>query len=116
MDYFEIHLVEHCNLKCKACDNYSSIAEEEYLDIENFENDMKRMRELFSGIHQVGAKPNKKAIELFADFNFYDEGETQKLAAPKGLLYYILHLKDFKKDFLKSRWKIGFLKKMLKIF
>lgn len=71
--------------------------------------------ELFSGIHQVGAKPNKKAIELFADFNFYDEGETQKLAAPKGLLYYILHLKDFKKDFLKSRWKIGFLKKMLKI-
>ena len=71
--------------------------------------------ELFSGIHQVGAKPNKKAIELFADFNFYDEGETQKLAAPKGLLYYILHIKDFKKDFLKSRWKIGFLKKMLKI-
>lgn len=53
MDYFEIHLVEHCNLKCKACDNYSSIAEEEYLDIENFENDMKRMRELFSGIQLI---------------------------------------------------------------
>lgn len=71
--------------------------------------------ELFSGVHQFGAKPNQKAIDLFADFNFYDEGEIQKLAAPRGLFYYTLHPKAFKNEFLKSRWKIGFLKRMLKI-
>ena len=53
MNYFEIHLVEHCNLNCKSCDNYSPIAKEEYLDIKSFENDMKRMRELFSNISLI---------------------------------------------------------------
>ena len=30
---FEVHLAEHCNLNCKSCFHYSSIAKEEYLDI-----------------------------------------------------------------------------------
>lgn len=47
MNYFEVHLVEHCNLKCQSCDNFSSIAQEEYLDEETFTNDMQRMCELF---------------------------------------------------------------------
>lgn len=71
--------------------------------------------ELFSGIYQVGARPNKESIRMFSDLSFYDEGETQKLAAPQKLLYYAVHPKDFKMDFLKSRWKIGFLKRLLKI-
>lgn len=47
MNYFEIHLVEHCNLKCQSCDNFSSIAEEEFLSEEIFDSDMKRMSELY---------------------------------------------------------------------
>lgn len=47
MNYFEIHLVEHCNLKCQCCDNFSAIAEEEYLDEKVFTKDMKRMSKLF---------------------------------------------------------------------
>lgn len=50
MKYFEVHIVEHCNLKCQSCDNYSSIAEEEFLDEQIFKNDMERMSELFPNI------------------------------------------------------------------
>lgn len=71
--------------------------------------------ELFDGLKKTGANPTKKDIELFADFNFYDEGENEKLAAPKSLFYYIIHLKQFKRDFLLCRWKTGFMKRMLKI-
>ena len=47
MNYFEIHLVEHCNLKCQCCDNFSAIAQEEFLDKKTFSKDIKRMSELF---------------------------------------------------------------------
>ena len=42
-----VHLVEHCNLKCKGCDNFSPLAKEEYIDIEQYDNDLNRMAELF---------------------------------------------------------------------
>ena len=47
MNYFEVHLVEHCNLKCQSCDNFSSIAQEEFLEKEIFDKDLKRMSELY---------------------------------------------------------------------
>lgn len=71
--------------------------------------------ELFVGLRETGANPVKKDIEMFADFNFYDEGENEKLAAPKSLLHYIVHMKQFKREFLLCRWKTGFMKRMLKI-
>jgi len=42
-----VHLVEHCNLKCKGCDNFSPLAAEEYVDVEQYEKDFKRMAYLF---------------------------------------------------------------------
>lgn len=71
--------------------------------------------ELFEGIYQTGTAPTKKDIEMFADIVFYDEGETEKLAAPKNRLYYIFHPQQLKSDFLKCRWKIGFLKRLMYI-
>lgn len=70
---------------------------------------------LFEGLRQTGLEPHRKDIEMFADFRFFDEGETCYLARPKRMFRYIIHPKDFKKDFLLSRWKIGFLKRTLKI-
>lgn len=70
---------------------------------------------LFKGLRQTGLEPHRKDIEMFADFRFFDEGETCYLARPKRMFRYIIHPKDFKKDFLLSRWKIGFLKRTLKI-
>ena len=53
MDKFEVHLVEHCNLKCQCCDNYSSIAEEEYTNEIIFRNDMERMSQLFPEVKVI---------------------------------------------------------------
>ncbi|MDR3350176.1 MAG: 4Fe-4S cluster-binding domain-containing protein [Prevotellaceae bacterium] len=43
---FEVHLTEHCNLNCKYCNHFSSLAEKEFLDIETFERDLARISEL----------------------------------------------------------------------
>lgn len=48
--HFEFHLVEHCNLKCAGCTHFSSIAKEEYADLEEFQRDINRLSELTGGI------------------------------------------------------------------
>ncbi len=30
---FEVHITEHCNLNCKACNNFSCIATPEFVDV-----------------------------------------------------------------------------------
>jgi hypothetical protein len=52
---------------------------------------------------------------MFADFRFFDDGETMYLAKPRKMSDYFLNLKLLKKDFLASRWKIGFMKRLFKI-
>jgi organic radical activating enzyme len=47
---FDVHLAEHCNLKCLGCEHYSPLAEEEYLDIDDFSKDCKRLSKLTNGI------------------------------------------------------------------
>ena len=58
---FEIHLVEHCNLNCAGCDNFSSIAEPEFVSVEDFKKDFERMGELFDHkcekIFLIGGEP-----------------------------------------------------------
>jgi hypothetical protein len=58
---FEIHLVEQCNLNCWGCNHYSPLAEEEYLQIDSFERDIKRMSELTNHkvnyLHLMGGEP-----------------------------------------------------------
>ena len=44
---FQVHLVEHCNLNCRGCDHFSPIAEQEFLDPDEFEKDITRLKELF---------------------------------------------------------------------
>lgn len=44
---FEVHLTEHCNLNCKGCDNFSSIAAEEYTNPKVYSRDCARLSELF---------------------------------------------------------------------
>lgn len=47
--YFQIHITDHCNLKCRGCYHFSSLANESYLSLEEFEKDIKRLSELFNG-------------------------------------------------------------------
>lgn len=59
--HFEFHLVEHCNLSCAGCTHFSSIAEEEFLDIEEFSKDINRLSYLTGGktrfINLLGGEP-----------------------------------------------------------
>lgn len=59
--HFEFHLVEHCNLKCAGCTHFSPLAEEEFLSVDEFEKDMKRLSQLTNKvarfINLLGGEP-----------------------------------------------------------
>jgi len=44
-----IHLVDHCNLNCKGCDNFSPLADEIIHSVESLERDFKRINTLATG-------------------------------------------------------------------
>ena len=71
--------------------------------------------ELFEGLKETGQHPRKKDLMLFSEFRFFDEGEIHQLANPKSIFFYIGNPQKFKQDFLLSRWKIGFMKRLLKV-
>lgn len=71
--------------------------------------------EYFDGLYKIGTDPSLDELNLLGDILFYDEGVTLKLAAPKGMLYYIVHPGQMKLDFLQCRWKTGFMKRLFKI-
>ena len=58
---FEVDIVSHCNLNCKCCSQFSSIAKEEYIDPEDMEKDFRRLGKLFHGeakrIYLIGGEP-----------------------------------------------------------
>ncbi|MBR2068716.1 MAG: radical SAM protein [Candidatus Gastranaerophilales bacterium] len=47
--WIEVNLVDHCNLNCQCCDHFSPIADKYFLDIDEFEKDIKRLSELMNG-------------------------------------------------------------------
>lgn len=53
MPYLEIKIVEHCNLNCKGCSVLANINESKYMDLDEFESSMKRLKELFWGIKDL---------------------------------------------------------------
>lgn len=58
---FEVHLTEHCNLNCASCAHFSTIAQEEYCNLDNYKNDVERLSFLLGGeageIHILGGEP-----------------------------------------------------------
>jgi len=53
--YFAVPIVEHCNLKCRFCDHFAPLAEEEFADIKVFEKDFARLSELFNAkVNRIG--------------------------------------------------------------
>lgn len=57
----DIHLVDHCNLKCKGCTHFAPLAEEFFIDINDFERDLGRLSTLSQGnideIFLIGGEP-----------------------------------------------------------
>ena len=52
--YIECDIVGHCNLNCKACSHFSNIQnEEEFISLESYEKDLRRLKELFFYIDTI---------------------------------------------------------------
>lgn len=58
---FEVHITDHCNLNCMGCYHFSPLCQEDYLDVREFERDMRRMAYLcndqVSAITLLGGEP-----------------------------------------------------------
>lgn len=60
LTYLEMHLVTHCNIRCKGCSQFSPIADRWFADIVDHEKDMVRLSVVFSNIETirfVGGEP-----------------------------------------------------------
>jgi len=53
LPYLEFHLTNHCNLNCKGCSHFCPIADPNYLTMDTFCRDMKRLSELFINISKI---------------------------------------------------------------
>jgi MoaA/NifB/PqqE/SkfB family radical SAM enzyme len=56
-----LHLVDHCNLNCRGCDNFSPLSPEVFANIETYKRDCTRIAELSNGkideIQLLGGEP-----------------------------------------------------------
>lgn len=102
-------MLKVCKIQQGALDFVNNAAQDKLLDFLKCS-----ATEYFYGLYQVGTAPSLNELSLFGNIHFYDEGIMEKLAAPKSLAYYAVHPKELKTDFLKSRWKTGFLKGLFK--
>lgn len=69
----------------------------------------------FHNLDEFAKYPKLSDVRMFCDFRFFNNGTTSYLAKTKSLIYYIFHMKCLKNDFYGSRWRIGFMKNLLKI-
>ena len=69
---------------------------------------------VFKNIYRTGMGPSKRDLCEFGDMRFCD-GEMFRLAAPGPLLSYCRKPGNMVRDFYNSRWKIGFMKRLLKV-
>lgn len=60
LQYFLYEIVHHCNLNCKGCDHCSPIADEEYVNLKQFKEDLKKLKKYFNIINAfaiMGGEP-----------------------------------------------------------
>lgn len=59
--HFEINIVKHCNLNCRGCNHFSPLADNEFMEVSQIEQDVRRLGELFdhtaSRIFLLGGEP-----------------------------------------------------------
>ena len=91
---FVVCITEHCNLNCARCDHFSPLSKEWYMDVNDFERDMKRMAEIFwaggvSVIDIEGGEPLlHKEIVRFMNIarHYFPANETIIKVYTNGLL------------------------------
>ena len=82
--------------------------------IENCDDLVLNGIDAFAPINSFGINPYMKDVNKFDMFRYFSE-EICYLVGYKGFFYYLLHIKALKNDLYNARWKVGFLKKILKV-
>lgn len=60
LKYFEVHIVDHCNLKCNGCTHFSNISEPKFLDTRILHFHLGRLNRIFGKIDRfrlLGGEP-----------------------------------------------------------
>lgn len=59
LDYIETHIVDHCNLNCKACSHYCNVTKPNFINIDHFNRDMAELSKKFDikQIRLMGGEP-----------------------------------------------------------
>jgi MoaA/NifB/PqqE/SkfB family radical SAM enzyme len=67
---FEVHLADHCNLNCSCCSHFSPIAEECFLNVDDYKKDCEQIARITKKyvyrIHLMGGEPllHKNIVEI----------------------------------------------------
>ena len=69
----------------------------------------------FKNLFSVGINPKLDQLEKLGRIVFFNNGFKEQLAKPDCILKYLISPMKFKKDFLNSQWKTGFLKGVFKL-
>lgn len=69
----------------------------------------------FKNLFSVGINPKLDQLEKLGSIVFFNNGFKEQLAKPDCILKYLISPIKFKKDFLNSQWKTGFLKGVFKL-
>lgn len=48
INYLEMNVVDHCNLNCKGCAHFSNVCDSRYIDLKQYQNDLKTISEKFN--------------------------------------------------------------------
>lgn len=53
LEYFEVHVCDHCNLKCKGCGHLSNVCGEYFMDYEQYVRDIRQIKTLYAGCQSI---------------------------------------------------------------
>lgn len=70
--------------------------------------------EAFTNLERFGLRPTLQETNKFGNLTFVDH-KSNALAKPKSMYWYLKHPSELKYDLFESRWKIGFMKRLLKV-
>lgn len=90
--HVETHILDYCNLNCKACNNFSPFVKEKRIaSVDNLRKDLKRLKWLFSGIGRfflLGGEPllDVKLTEEFIKIVRQELPNTEIRLLTNGLL------------------------------
>lgn len=68
----------------------------------------------YANLKRISKHPKLREAKMFGDLAYFDGGKRQ-IAAPRSIIHYLVHMKDFAYDLSVSGWKIGFLKRLFKV-